>query len=337
MRIALFSDNTIGVNLSLVASSLSSRRNGVEFVASDSRYRVCHEPIVFEREEGLLNQLSSKIDAEVSFFLTSIPYENNFFYIGVDDKFLISLHGWHQLTDIPITNGISYLITSIMLKYVLEIGDNHDGNTGCINDFMWDKSIIDAGMRAAFICDKCRSSTRAEKLEDLRFIHFSSVLDKISFSSRKGKDVLENADALHVVSDAEPFDVFLCHNSKDKPEVRTLKARLNESGVTTWFDEDQLLPGQVWQNVLESQIESIKSCAVIVGPNGEGPWQEVERRAFINEFANRGCLIIPIIIGESPDIPSLPLFLKQFMWCDLRSNDEEQFARLVRAIEVGRQ
>jgi hypothetical protein len=36
------------------------------------------------------------------------------------------------------------------------------------------------------------------------------------------------------------FDVFLTHNSKDKPTARELKRVLEARRLTVWFDEDQL-------------------------------------------------------------------------------------------------
>lgn len=93
------------------------------------------------------------------------------------------------------------------------------------------------------------------------------------------------------------------------------------------------MPGELWQDELEKQIGSIRVCAVIVGPNGEGPWQENERRTFINEFITRSCPIIPVIISGASAMPALPLFLRNFMWCDLRNDDETQFGRLVTSIK----
>jgi len=46
---------------------------------------------------------------------------------------------------------------------------------------------------------------------------------------------------------ANEFDVFLCHNSKDKPTVRRLATLLSERGVRPWLDEDELRPGVPWQ------------------------------------------------------------------------------------------
>ncbi|GAB3587018.1 toll/interleukin-1 receptor domain-containing protein [Acetobacter peroxydans] len=289
-----------------------------------------------EEYEALVQLVAHKKSSDISIFLTSVPFEDNFFYKGQDNIYLVSLSGWHHLTDLPIANGIAYIITSILLKYELDVGDNHDVSTGCINDFMWDKSIIDAGMRAAFVCEHCRSNTKATVLTSKIFRHLISVLDIISTQSRRGHDMLEEIVSALPSLPGTAFDIFLCHNSSDKPAVRLLNTRLKATGIKTWFDEEALLPGQVWQDELERQIGSIGACAVIVGPNGEGPWQENERRVFINEFIKRSCLIVPVLITGASAVPTLPLFLQQFMWCDLRGDDGNQFDRLVQSIRMRR-
>jgi GTPase SAR1 family protein len=43
------------------------------------------------------------------------------------------------------------------------------------------------------------------------------------------------------------FDVFLCHNARDKPAVRALAETLGDLGLLAWIDEEQLLPGDVVQ------------------------------------------------------------------------------------------
>ena len=52
------------------------------------------------------------------------------------------------------------------------------------------------------------------------------------------------------------FDVFLSHNSKDKPIVRELKQALTARKLTVWFDEDELRPGLAWQPLLEQGLQT---------------------------------------------------------------------------------
>src|SRR4051794_23111935 len=51
-------------------------------------------------------------------------------------------------------------------------------------------------------------------------------------------------------------DAFLCHSSGDKAQVRQLYFRLKADGITCWFDEEDLLPGQNWKLEISQALES---------------------------------------------------------------------------------
>ncbi|MCL4201841.1 MAG: TIR domain-containing protein [Pirellulaceae bacterium] len=115
----------------------------------------------------------------------------------------------------------------------------------------------------------------------------------------------------------ETYDVFLCHNSDDKPVVRQLRDELQKREIRTWFDEDQLIPGRPWQEALERAIQSIKAAAICVGASGFAPWQNQEMRAYLQQFVNRNAAVIPVLLSGAPKRPELPVFLQAFTWVDL--------------------
>lgn len=114
------------------------------------------------------------------------------------------------------------------------------------------------------------------------------------------------------------FDVFLSHNTKDKPAVRELAEALRDRGLEVWLDEWELVPGQPWQEALEEVIETCRSSAVLVGKDGLGPWQDAEMRGCLSEFVTRNLPVIPVLLPGAPEAPRLPFFLKRFTWVDLR-------------------
>ena len=125
------------------------------------------------------------------------------------------------------------------------------------------------------------------------------------------------------------FDVFLCHNSQDKPEVKKIARQLQQEGLKPWLDEWELPPGSSWQELLEEQIEDIKTAAVFVGSSGFGPWQKREMRAFLSEFVDRGCPVIPVLLENAPQKPKLPIFLRAMTWVDFRRRESNPMKRLV--------
>jgi WD40 repeat protein len=125
------------------------------------------------------------------------------------------------------------------------------------------------------------------------------------------------------------FDVFLCHNSTDKIQVKAVGEQLMRIGILPWLDEWELRPGLPWQRLLEQNIGRIKSAAVFVGNDGVGPWQRLELDAFLREFAGRGCPVIPVILPNASKKPSLPIFLKGMTWVDFRKKTPDPLRRLV--------
>jgi len=117
----------------------------------------------------------------------------------------------------------------------------------------------------------------------------------------------------------EIFDVFLSHNSRDKPAVREVAQALRGRGLKVWLDEWELIPGRPWLEALERVIESIGCAAVLVGKDGLGPWEAPEMRACLSEFVSRSLPVIPVLLPGAPEKPALPFFLKQFTWADLRA------------------
>ncbi len=125
-------------------------------------------------------------------------------------------------------------------------------------------------------------------------------------------------ELLEGVDDRRPFDVFLSHNSKDKPTVRRLGNALKKRGLKVWFDVWELQPGLSWQEGLEEAIETSKTAAVLVGKDGLGPWEIPEMRACLNQFVTRSMPVIPVLLPGAAKEPKLPLFLQAFTWVDLR-------------------
>lgn len=125
------------------------------------------------------------------------------------------------------------------------------------------------------------------------------------------------------------FDVFLSHNSDDKPAVRELGQLLKDRGLTVWLDEWELVPGRPWQEALEDIVATTRSAAVLVGASGFGPWHDREMRSCLSQFLDRRLPVIPVLLPGADGAPSLPLFLAEMTWVDLRNGfDAKSLDRL---------
>lgn len=115
------------------------------------------------------------------------------------------------------------------------------------------------------------------------------------------------------------YDIFLSHNSKDKPLVRELAAALEKNGVSVWLDEREIYPGQYWQEIIESALESVRSVAVLISANGLGAWEMPEMRCALILAVDQKIPVIPIFLPGAPLDVQLPLFLRLFTWVDFRA------------------
>jgi hypothetical protein len=61
---------------------------------------------------------------------------------------------------------------------------------------------------------------------------------------------------------SEPKTIFLCHASEDKETIRHLYTQLRDVGFTPWLDEEDLLPGERWEERIREAVK--RSAAVLV-------------------------------------------------------------------------
>lgn len=138
---------------------------------------------------------------------------------------------------------------------------------------------------------------------------------------------------------AQRFDVFLSHNSVDKPAVEPLARRLRSAGLEPWLDVWQLTPGGNWQEELGVGLRRSAACAVFVGAAGLGDWAREELQVALDRAAKdrsfRVFLVLLPGIAEPFDPSALPPFLATRTWVDLRSGlaAEPALQHLVRAVK----
>ncbi|MEE9442086.1 MAG: toll/interleukin-1 receptor domain-containing protein [candidate division Zixibacteria bacterium] len=333
MNIILYQDNTINVNFNCIITNFRKLAPELKLIKGKAQFSI--EGSIVSSPKSY-NDLSPEIDTECNdsdliFLSTSKMYDNNYFCDNFYKKSIVSFSGWEHLTDVPINNGAVYFICAILIR-VLNVGIRHDENTGCINDYWMDKTGIDIGMKAGIICPKCMDhyKNNTTSIGDKLLPQITAILHELSIASQDNMDICKY---WQLRSTQDNYDVFLCHNSEDKTEIREMNTRLKEKGIRTWLDEEQLPPGCLWQDVLEEQIPQIKTAAVIVGQSGVGPWQHMEIRIFLQEFIRRRCPVIPVILQDCVDVPKLPLFLNQLVWVDFRKKEPEPFSQLLWGIK----
>src|SRR5262245_48747204 len=93
------------------------------------------------------------------------------------------------------------------------------------------------------------------------------------------------------------FDAFLSYNSLDLRVVEDMYGRLKSKGLALFLEQEELRPGESYQEVLAKALHESKTCVVFVGPNGLGPWQREELQAAIDKnVRDKSFLVIPVLL-----------------------------------------
>lgn len=180
-------------------------------------------------------------------------------------------------------------------------------------------------------CNVCEPPVRISLLdreERVKADRVANILE-IDRAVETQREIQASASVIQGKIATNDFDVFLCHNSEDKAAVKKLGELLKERGLLPWLDEWELRPGLSWQRLLEKQIQQVKAAAVFVGEDGIGPWQRNELDAFLREFVDRDCPVIPVLLENAPKKPALPVFLRGMTWVDFRKSDPDPLNQLI--------
>ncbi len=128
------------------------------------------------------------------------------------------------------------------------------------------------------------------------------------------------------------YDLFLSYHAPDRPAARELVALLKQAGFAPWFDQDEIMTGQLWMDRVETGLRQARAVVVLIGPRGIGPWQRHEANMALR-LALRGGderPIIPVLLPGA-DRHGLPLLLDSFSWVEFPHGfaDPQAMARLV--------
>lgn len=152
---------------------------------------------------------------------------------------------------------------------------------------------------------------------------------EMSRSADQRRDLKAAALRLKGKIETGDYDVFLCHNSRDKDQVKAIGEQIKDRGLLPWLDIWEIRPGTCWQRELQKRIKAVKSAAVFIGSKGRGPWQELEVEALLGEIAKRDRPIIPVILEGRQGRPRLPPFLDMRHMVDMRQPDPDPFEQLI--------
>ncbi|MCP4362230.1 MAG: hypothetical protein GY796_29840, partial [Chloroflexi bacterium] len=108
------------------------------------------------------------------------------------------------------------------------------------------------------------------------------------------------------------YDVFLCYNDADAPDVKQVANQLRARGILPWL----LPPSQL---VTEEELSQIRSAAICVG-RGKVPWRDTETVKLLQRFVSRGQG--SFIIVALPGCPEAMRFPDGILLVDWRRREQ---------------
>ena len=125
------------------------------------------------------------------------------------------------------------------------------------------------------------------------------------------------------------YDVFLSHNSKDKPVVRGLAERLRDDGLKVWLDEWIIKPGDSIPAKVRRGLEQSRVLLMMLSENfNDSDWAEYEYDAFLfRDPRNKKRRFVPVRLDQSPIRESL----QQFAYVDWSKQDNSAYDQLLEA------
>src|ERR1044072_6862071 len=96
------------------------------------------------------------------------------------------------------------------------------------------------------------------------------------------------------------YDVFLSYNSKDKLLVRKLAECLREAGLSVWFDEWVIQPGDDIYLAIEQGLESSHTLVLCMSSSAFGSgWVTLERNTVLfRDPSNQERRFVPLLLAD---------------------------------------
>jgi formylglycine-generating enzyme required for sulfatase activity len=126
--------------------------------------------------------------------------------------------------------------------------------------------------------------------------------------------------------------IFLCHASEDKTKVREVYQRLLAiEGLKPWLDEEDILPGQVWEDEIPRALKASDFILIFLSQNSVAKRGYVQREMrlaldALQEVSEGTIHTIPVRLDDC-DVPEQ---FQRYQYANLF--DERGFERIVQAI-----
>jgi len=212
MRILLMFDKNFNIDGEKLLNFLKQKLKYIEFnlyqenVEFNSHY-------IDESLNNIFEVVSNIKKYDKLFIFTDKPYKDNYFlHIYKNNVVICSFYNWNEITNLNKTNGIVYFIIDSLALSINPNDFRHKETTGCIYDFLWDKTGVDDGMRQARICPSClkRLNGNLDKNDSNSLIlgDLQRLMLSLSNASKEDKDILERVQGKNISLEIKELSIY---------------------------------------------------------------------------------------------------------------------------------
>ena len=135
------------------------------------------------------------------------------------------------------------------------------------------------------------------------------------------------------LTNKQRLQALLCYSYGDKLAVRELYRRLQTSSIKPWLDEEELLPGQDWQQEIAKVVRTSDVVIVCLSQysftKGNSLQEDIEFvLKVVDERPGEAFLVLPVRLEKC----NIPERLKRWQWIDLF--EEQGNERLLRTLNL---
>lgn len=265
---------------------------------------------------------------EFIILLTSTQYDNNYFYNEEKGLVILTFFAWKYLTSLPMENGLVYFIASMMMgdEVVPWESVEHTERLGCVNDFLYDKTRVDDGMRMGHLCSQCKDYIQSHPLNERQQAIYSDcmqLLALVSAASGSNASVLDTPETgglegmlpenLPQPGTTESFrnkpavgmgaTVFISYSHKDERYREKLEEHLKIlqrlGMITTWTDR-MINPGDDWKTAISNNLNSSGIILLLISSSfmASDYCYGIEMKTALERDEKDEAVAIPIILRD---------------------------------------
>lgn len=131
--------------------------------------------------------------------------------------------------------------------------------------------------------------------------------------------------------------VFISYSHKDEELARRVAAALDEAGMTTWYDQREIMPGDNWAEKIAQGLRESEAMVVLLTPHALDTLsvrREIEFALGEKAYRNR---LIPVLVGNPQEFQEekIPWILKHLHPITLASPSVNQtdLSRITKALK----